>query len=49
MDLYEVVCEVAERDSGGMILNLLAEGICQTCEAPIRHAHGQIMAFNEGR
>ena len=46
MNLDEVVGKVAECHSGGMVLDLFTEGICQASEPANRHAHGQVMPFD---
>src|ERR1035437_2576682 len=46
MNLDEVVGKVAECHSGGMVLDLFTEGICQASEPANRHAHGQVVPFD---
>jgi hypothetical protein len=47
MNLDEIVCEVIERDGGRMILDLAAEGICQSRIAAKAHADAEILAFHK--
>lgn len=49
MDSGEIVVHRVDRDHRRVVLNLLAETICQSSKAPHAHPHRQIVTFHVGR
>jgi hypothetical protein len=49
VDSSEIVVDRMDRNHSHVILNLLAETICQSGKAPHAHPHCQIVAFHVGR
>ena len=49
MNPAEIIMHVVERDSVHVVLNLLAEGVRQTCESAHAHSHGEVLPFNVAR
>src|SRR5438552_9435200 len=49
MDAAEVVVHEPERDSSGMVLDLLRKGVSQARETANAHSHGQVLPLYERR
>jgi len=48
VDPCEIVVHEVEGDSGGVVLQLLGEGIGQARETSHRHSHGEVLALDIG-
>ena len=46
MDAAEILVSGVERDGRSIVLELSAESICETREAPLLHPQGQILALD---
>lgn len=46
MNPAEVIVHVVKRDVPEVILNLLAESVCQAGKAAHHHSHGQVLSLD---